>query len=125
MEVDQIHEMQEHAEHSAHNPSMVPVTFTMAVLAVVLAATTLLGHRSHTEELLMESKATDQWAYFQAKNIRIHNIEVFIDLLSITPAKDADQVGGLKEKYTKNIERYRDELKEIEAEAHNFEAESA
>jgi hypothetical protein len=125
MEVDEIHEMQEHAEHSAHNPSMVPVTFTMAVLAVVLAATTLLGHRSHTEELLMESKATDQWAYFQAKNIRIHNIEVFIDLLSITPAKDPAQVGGLKEKYTKNIERYRDELKEIETEAHDFEAESA
>ena len=83
--------MQEHAEHSAHDPSLLPVTFTMAVLAVVLAATTLLGHRAHTEELLFQSKATDQWAYYQAKNIREHTYELFLDLLSVSAVKDPAQ----------------------------------
>jgi hypothetical protein len=125
MEIDDIHEMQEHAEHSAHDPSLIPVTFTMAVLAVVLAATTLLGHRSHTEELLMQSKATDQWAYYQAKNIRVHTYELFLDLLSVTTLKDPAQADKVKEKYAKNLERYKDDLKEIEAEAHALESEVA
>jgi hypothetical protein len=125
MELDDIHEMQEHAEHSSHDPSLIPVTFTMAVLAVVLAATTLLGHRSHTEELLMQSKATDQWAYYQAKNIRVHTYELFLDLLSVTTLKDPVQADKIKEKYASHLERYKEELKEIEAEAHGLEAESA
>ena len=97
----------------------------MAVLAVVLAATTLLGHRSHTEEVLMQSKATDQWAYFQAKNIREHSYEVFLDFLSITPVKDPALADKLKEKYSHEVERYKDELKEIDKEARSLEAESA
>ena len=125
MEIDDIHEMHEHAEHAAHDPSLIPVTFTMAVLAVVLAATTLLGHRSHTEELLMQSKATDQWAYYQAKNIRVHTYELFLDMLSVTTLKDPAQADKIKEKYTSHLERYKDELKEIEAEAHGLEGESA
>ena len=125
MEIDDIHEMNEHAEHAAHDPSLIPVTFTMAVLAVVLAATTLLGHRSHTEELLMQSKATDQWAYYQAKNIRVHTYELFLDMLSVTTLKDPVQADKIKEKYTSHLERYKDELKEIEAEAHGLEGESA
>src|SRR5271167_2900748 len=115
MDIDEIHEMQEHAEHSAHDPSLLPVTFTMAVLAVVLAAVTLLGHRAHTEELLLQSKATDQWAYYQAKSIRQHSYELFLDLLSVSAVKDAALAEGVKEKYTKEVERYKDELKEIEA----------
>ena len=125
MEIDDIHEMNEHAEHAAHDPSLIPVTFTMAVLAVVLAATTLLGHRSHTEELLMQSKATDQWAYYQAKNIRVHTYELFLDMLSVTTLKDPVQADKLKQKYNSHLERYKEELKEIEAEAHGLEGESA
>jgi len=117
--------MEEHAEDSAGNPSLIPVTFTMAVLAVVLAATTLLGHRSHTEELLMQSKATDQWAYYQAKNIRVHNCELFLDLLSVSAVKDPAQADKVKEIYTRDVERYKEDLKEIEKEAHALESEVA
>ena len=60
MSMEELHELEDHAEHGSHDPSLLPVTFTMAVLAVVLAATSLLGHRAHTEELLFQSKATDQ-----------------------------------------------------------------
>src|ERR1035441_9631002 len=117
MEIDEIHEMQEHAEHSAHDPSLLPVTFTMAVLAVVLAATTLLGHRAHTEEILLQSKATDQWAYYQAKNIRQHSYELFLDFLAITPVKDPTQAEKVKKKYSQKVDQYKDELSEIDKEA--------
>ena len=125
MEIDELHDMQEDAENSAGNPSLVRVTFTMAVLAVVLAATTLLGHRAHTEEVLLQSKASDQWAYYQAKNIREHSYEVFLDLLSITPVKDAAQADKLKEKYEHAMERYKGELKDLDKEARGIEDEGA
>jgi hypothetical protein len=123
MEIDDIHEMQEHAEHSSHDPSLIPVTFTMAVLAVVLAATTLLGHRSHTEELLLQAKASDQWAYYQAKNIRLHEMEAVADMLAVLSPNDKEKVVTVHEKYVKEVERYEkdkdtisDQAKELETE---------
>ena len=123
MSVEELHEMQEHAEHSAHDPSLIPVTFTMAVLAVVLAATTLLGHRAHTEELLFQSKASDQWAYYQAKNIRQHTYELILDLLSVSAVKDAAAAEKVNEKYSQQVNRYKEDLKEIEKEARGLESE--
>jgi hypothetical protein len=123
MSIEELHEMEEHAEHSAHDPSLLPVTFTMAVLAVVLASTTLLGHRAHTEELLFQSKATDQWAYYQAKSIREHTYEIFLDLLSVSEVKDPAQAEKIKGKYTQEVTRYKEELKEIETEARSLEGE--
>jgi hypothetical protein len=70
-----------HHEHG-ENPFLVSVSVTIAVLAVLAAAVTLLGHRARTEELLLQTQATDQWAYYQAKNIRLHEVQSVADLLS-------------------------------------------
>ena len=88
--------MQENAEHGSENPSLAPISVTMAILAVCVAVVSLLGHRSHTEELLMQNRATDQWAYYQAKNIRRHNYEMGLDLLSLIEFKDKEQAGKVR-----------------------------
>ena len=49
---EEISELHEHAEEAHHDPGLAPVTITMAILAVLVAAVSLLGHRAHTEELL-------------------------------------------------------------------------
>jgi hypothetical protein len=118
-------ELEENAEHGAEKPNLAPVTITMAVFAVLVAATSLIGHRAHTEEILHQTKATDQWAYYQAKDIRRRNYELFMDELSVLTVQNAEQVQKVKEKYQKEIERYREEEKEISAEAKNAEAEVA
>ncbi len=123
MSSEELQELQEHAEHAKHDPTIAPVSVTMAILAVLVAVVSLLGHRAHTEEVLLQNKASDQWAYYQAKNIRRHNDELFADLTAITPAKDADQLNRLREKYSQEADRYRDEQKEIEAEARKLEQE--
>lgn len=119
----EIHEMHEHAHEAHHDPSMVPVTMTMAILAVLVALVSLLGHRSNTEELLLQNKSTDQWSYFQAKNIRRHSYELFLDLLSVSDPKNTELAEKIKEKYKQEVERYADEQKEIEAEARKLEKE--
>jgi len=120
---DEIQELHEQAEEGAHDRSLAPVTVTMAILAVLVAALSLLGHRAHTEELLHQTKATDQWAYYQAKDIRRHTYELFLDETSIFALQNSDQIEKLKEKYAKEADRYRDEQKEIEAEAQKLEDE--
>ena len=122
---EEIHELHEHAEEAHHDPSLIPVTLSMAILAVVLAAISLLGHRAHTEELLLQNKATDQWAYFQAKAIRRHTYELFLDLLSIANPKDTGAAEKLKEKYSSEIKRSMGEQNDIQSEAQQLEREGA
>jgi Domain of unknown function (DUF4337) len=118
-------ELAEQAEHGAHEPGLAPVTITMAILAVFVAAVSLMGHRSHTEELLLQTKATDQWAYYQAKDIRRRSYELFVDELTVFALQPGEQVGAMKEKYEKEIDRYKDQQKEAETEAKKTEAEVA
>jgi hypothetical protein len=120
---EEIQELHENAEEAHRDQGLVPVTLSMAVLAVVLAAISLLGHRTHTEELLLQNKATDQWAYFQAKNIRRHTYELFLDLLSVSNPNNPEAAEKLKEKYSSEITRYKDEQNDIESEAQQLEKE--
>src|SRR6202171_370142 len=94
-----------HHDHG-DNPLIVPVSLTISILAVLVAAVTLLGHRAHTEELLLQSQATDQWAFYQAKNIRLHEMEGIADLLSAVVPQDKEKAAVLREKYLKQVEDY-------------------
>jgi hypothetical protein len=104
-------------------PELLPVSLTLSILAVLVAGVTLLGHRTHTEELLLQARATDQWAFYQAKNIRRHNYEMFSDLLSVVKGENPGQVAALREKYKTELERYGKEKEEIQTEAKALEKE--
>jgi len=118
-----IHEMHEQAEEARHNPSLKPVSLTMAVLAVLVAVVALLGHRTHIEQVIAQAKASDQWAYYQAKGIRRHNFEAFADLLSAITSKDEAREEKAREKFLQAAEKYREDQAEIEKEARTLEAE--
>ena len=52
---EELTELEEHAEHAREHPDLAPVTLTMAVLAVLVATVSLLGHRTHTEEIILKN----------------------------------------------------------------------
>jgi preprotein translocase subunit SecD len=120
---EELNELQEHAEHAKHDPTLAPISVTMAVLAVMVAVVTLLGHRAHTEEVVLQAKSSDQWAYYQAKNIRRHEDEIFVDLAAVEPTTDAAASAKLHDKYAGEAARYKDEQKEIEDKAREMETE--
>jgi hypothetical protein len=124
MSTEELQELQEHAEHASHNRDLAPVSLTMAILAVVVATVSLLGHRAHTEEVILQNKVSDQWAYYQAKNIRRHADEQLSDLASAVAASDPDKLAKVREKYQSEAERYRDEQKEAESKARETEQET-
>ena len=122
---EEVNELAEHAEHAAHDPSMAKVTITMAVLAVLVAVVGLISHRTHTEELLLQTKASDQWAYYQAKDIRRRSYELFLDETKVFAVQNSPQIEAVKAKYEKEIDRYKDQLNESSNEAKEIEADVA
>jgi hypothetical protein len=122
---EELTELQEHAEHAKENPELAPVSLTMAIVAVLVAVATLLGHRAHTEEVVLQALASDRWAYYQSQNIRRHVDELFLDLTSVQASRDAPALAKLRDKYTEEATRYRDNRDETETEARRLEAEVA
>jgi hypothetical protein len=121
---EELNELHERAEHAREHPDLAPVSLTMAVVAVLVATVSLLGHRTHTEEIILQNKVTDQWAYYQAKNIRRHNDEMFSDLTAIIATKDPEAATKFQEKYRSEGERYKDDQKELDAKARETESET-
>jgi hypothetical protein len=121
MEANEAGELQEHAEHGAHEPSMRPVAFTMSVLAVLVAITTVLGHRTHTEAVLTQNKATDQWNLYQAKKIRSSDTALVADLLSVMSVSDAKAAEKISKTYADHQAKWADDLKEEEEQARKLE----
>ena len=118
-------ELEVHTHHGEHgeNPLILPISLTMSILAVLVAVATLFGHRAHTEELLLQAQATDQWAYYQAKNIRLHEMQVMVDQLGVFTVQDKEKTDILREKYQKEVERYNNDKDSISEKAKEQERE--
>jgi hypothetical protein len=128
----------EHASHEngSHDPFDRRVAMTMVIVAALLAAVKVLGHRAHNDTLhyqilagISHTKASDQWAYFQAKKQRQYLYDSEARLLAVT-AKDAgnpssaSDAAKLAADWQKNAQRYEGETKEIEQEARKLEKEA-
>jgi len=120
-----MHELEGHGGHGGEHggPLVIPVSITISILAVLVAGVTLLGHRAHTEELLLQGKASDQWNYYQAKNIRANNAQIMADSLDVFQARDEKKRELLSEKYQKGVERYSSDKDEISEQAKELEGE--
>jgi hypothetical protein len=118
----EMEELQEAAEHGREN-NLAHVSLTMSILAVLVAIAALLSHRSHTEEVLLQNKATDTWGYYQAKNIRRHTMSQVDELLKVLPLKDAVAADALRKKNEEEIGKSTVEQAQILKEATAMESE--
>jgi Domain of unknown function (DUF4337) len=123
MEPQEAQELEEQHEHAAGNPSLRPVSFTISVLAVLVAIVTVLGHRSHTEAVLFQAKASDQWNLYQAKKIRQYDTQLTADLLQALAVRDPAVAGKVIEGYKSHLAKWEQDLSDGENEARGLEAE--
>jgi len=120
-------ELQEHAEH-AHDPFDKRVAASMAVIAAALAVVSVLGHFCTTEELMAQQKASDQWAYYQAKKIREYTSEVALTLiqtLGTDPVKSeasSKKFEAARAKYVADAEKIQEDAKAKDDESDHEEA---
>src|ERR1700743_182656 len=115
-----LEEMGEEAAQEAKAPFDKQVAATIAVTAAVLAVVSVFGQLMANEELLLQAKASDTWAQYQAKSIRRYSSEIahdtFGNAAGEASAKLSEKYTGLAEKYKKDDEEISKQAKEYEDE---------
>jgi hypothetical protein len=109
-------EVEEHLH--THDPFEKTVAATMAIIAALLAVVSVLGQHFNTEKLLEQAKASDQWAYSQAKDIRHYVAQTTRDSL-----KDLRPGSAMVGAYDQDAKRYKNEAAQIQEKARDLEKE--
>jgi hypothetical protein len=124
MEPEEINEFANQMKESGEGgESLKIISLGISILAVLVAMVTVLGHRTHTEAVLMQSRAGDQWNEYQAKKIRMDNLSVTLDLLGIEPTTNAAAASAKTTEYKTHIEKWKADLAEEQEKARDFERE--
>ena len=123
MEPTEIHEFSHSLKEANENggESLRTISLAISVLAVFVAMVTVLGHRSHTKAILMQSRAADQWSQYQSKKIRMDNYIVTVDVLATQPTIDAAATAARIAEYKVHINKWEHDLAEEEAIARRYE----
>lgn len=94
-------ELKEGVEH-VHRAEEKKIGLTMTIVAVFLAIATLLSHRTHTEEGLLQGRIVDQWNFYQAKHSRAHEYGAIAELATLISNPNAKDL-ALKD-YKKSVD---------------------
>ncbi|TCK71766.1 uncharacterized protein DUF4337 [Acidipila rosea] len=121
MEPNEAQELQETHEQANEHPTLKPVSFTMSVLAVLVAITTVLGHRMHTEAVLEQARASDQWNLYQAKKIRQADTSLAVDYLSALSLRDMAGAQKMVEGYKAHLKKWAGDLEQEQQQAREYE----
>jgi hypothetical protein len=118
-------EMQEFSKQMKEGgeASLTSISLAISILAVLVAMVTVLGHREHTEAVLAQSKAGDQWNLYEAKKIRQDNLLVVMDQMALTPTVDAKASAAKLAEYKAHIAKWTEDLKQEQKTADDYESE--
>jgi hypothetical protein len=110
-------EVEEHVHH-AQDPFDKTVAGSMAIIAAFLAVVSVLAQHFNTEKLLAQGKASDEWAYSQAKDIRHYVAQATRDSL-----KDLRPGSAMVNSYEQDAKKYKKEAADIQEKARDLEKE--
>lgn len=124
-QLDETREHHEHAQHGGHDGKAawtLQLSLSTAIIAVFAAISSLQSGAAESaallaknEAILAQAKASDQWSYYQAKNIKGSLYEVQLD----NPANSPETLA----KFRAKKEKYDEERKEVETKARELEKE--
>ena len=124
MEANEISEFSKQMKEAGEGEeSLTKISLAISILAVLVAMVTVVGHRTHTEAVLSQARASDMWNEYQAKKIRSDETLIGMDLLRLQPSANSAGVEAKMEEYKARVERWKDELKKDQDRAKDFEGE--
>ncbi|MBN8921158.1 MAG: DUF4337 domain-containing protein [Rhizobiales bacterium] len=108
---------QEHGDHEGHEPPKGrnrKIALLISIIALFLALSETLGKSAQTQALSLNVEASNLWAFFQAKTIRITTLRTAVDSRRIDVAATADPavktaMQQQADAWTKTAARYEDE----------------
>ena len=134
MEAEELTKLVEEEQEGKLSPFDRNVAMTMVLIAALLAVITLLSHRTDAEVLSLQveaanlrteaniyhTRASDQWAYYQAKNIKSTEYQTFLAMLdALKPPMTGDhKTTELEENWGAKVRKYEGtELPQLKASA--------
>ena len=87
-----------------------------ALLAMVLSVFSILSHQTNTESIILVNESSNQWSHYQAKRIREYQVELNTTLIRLM-APDNPLTAKTISQYSKQEEKYKQDLDEIKTEA--------
>ena len=115
MEPTEIDEFRKQIEEGGQS-HLTYVSLAISVLAVLVAMVTVMGHRTHTEAVLSQSRSSDQWNEYQARKMRIQQVSIAGDLLSLQPTNGNEAAVQAKlREYKANLAKWQKEI-DVDAE---------
>ena len=120
MEAAEVHEFSEQLKEGVEK-GLMHVSLTIAILAVLVAMVTVLGHRAHTQAVLEQTRAADQWNEYQARRIRVQQTQIAYDLLSLQPTNNPTAAQARLGTYKAEITKWQAELNGDMEKAHDLE----
>jgi len=120
MEAAEVHEFSEQLKEGAQK-GLMHVSLIIAILAVLVAMVTVLGHRAHTKAVLEQTRAADQWNEYQAHKVRVQQTQIATDLLTLQPTKDATATQVKLAGYKTQMAKWQEEIDREAETAHKLE----
>ncbi len=107
-------EVEIHTEHEhADDPFGRRVGVMVGIIGIILAVVTISSHRAHTATVIAKTEANDQWAFYQAKKIREHLLDVAAGMAKPLVAS-ATTCASSRKGYVRDRDRYKQEAEAIE-----------
>jgi Domain of unknown function (DUF4337) len=122
MEPTEIHEFSQQMKEAGET-SLTRISLAISILAVLVAMVTVLGHRTHTRAMLMQTRAADKWNEYQSRRMRTENLQVTVDLLTLQPVDDPAAAQKKLADYNAKIAKWTTQLIDDQARARKFEDE--
>lgn len=101
------------------------LALTTVILAVCATMATFKGGGYSTRSIMSQSRASDQWAFYQAKSVKANLYEVQKDQLQLqvtaAPAARAAELQAKVDDYARRIAKYDQEKEAIQKEARGLE----
>lgn len=101
------------------------LALTTVIFAVCATLSTFKGGGYSTRSVMSQSQASDQWAFYQAKSLKLYLYEMQKDKLELElktiPASLVDTYHKKIADYQKKMDKYEKEKSEIQAEAKRLE----
>ncbi|HEY3807869.1 MAG TPA: DUF4337 domain-containing protein [Kofleriaceae bacterium] len=96
---EHLHEHMHEAAEESRSSWIARVALSSAILAVLAAVTALLASHHSDEAILDEMRATDKWAFFQAKSIKLAILETDLNDRKVDNRPIPADAGDQQKKY--------------------------
>jgi len=101
------------------------LALTTVVLAVCATLATFKGGGYSTRQIMSQTRASDQWAYYQAKSVKSNLYEVGREALELEAgALPAGAPRGVREAYARRLDEYRAKMAKYDKEKDEIQAEA-